>query len=215
MLELKTYTYSGLAEILNCRSKQALERKLDSYNIQYFSEGNRLPNVNYTITKIEDPFRVYSVFYLGFDVHTDFSKLRHFLYHYFCDDYFMSMPDEVKEAWMRKYEKPISRQTITKYEETLEKLGYVHTLLDEFIYYFAYKGEQEFTDRKTYNEAWKHYWEDRKEDKSSGEAIFNMIANYGGYARKQAVQTKNALCADEINYLISLITDNLESDLQK
>lgn len=213
MIELKTYSYNELKEIMDCKDRQSLERKLNSYNIIFSSVGDRAPRIDYTITEIPDMFRTYCVFELGFDPHTEFKKLRHFLYHYFCDEMFMSMPDEVKETKMERYEQPISRQTISKYEERLTALGYVAELGLDYVYYFAYKHNQIITDKKKYCEAWHEYWDSRDGGSSSGEAILEMIANYGGIARKQAVQIPNGIYKNEINYLIQLVVESIEAEL--
>jgi len=215
MLELKTYSYTELAEYMNCRNKQALNRKLRSYDIEYTADGNRAPNIKYTITAINEPFKTYCVFDLGFDPRVEIDKLRHFLYHYFCDDVFMSMPDEVKEGWMERYEKPISRQTIANYEQRLNALEYIHRSNTEYLYYFAYHGQQRMVSKAEYSEAWRSYWEMRKAGSYSGVAITQMILDYGGVARKQAIQEKNALHTEEINFLVNLTVASIEADVKK
>ena len=214
MIELKTYTLNELEELIHSNGRQAVERKLKNYDISFQSIGERAPNIKYTITNIADPFKPYCVFDLGFSPQVDFYKLRHFLYHYFCDDIFMSMPDEVKEHRMRNYEHPISRQTIANYEERLDALGYITVHTTDFIYYFAYQHEQRIVEKAEYCEAWRGYWKMIDDGNFSQDAIYQMIANYGGVARKQAIQERNGIYTNEINYLVSLTADSVEASLQ-
>ena len=57
MLELREYKAAELAQILKTNTKQALDRKLESWGIAFTSDERRGDNRKYTLTAIENPFR--------------------------------------------------------------------------------------------------------------------------------------------------------------
>ena len=137
MLEIgQTYPKPELSRIFGTRDKQGLDRKLIRYGIA-FDVCGRGESATYTITAITDPFKVFAITELGFDGGTDFTKLRNFYYHFFEDEVFMAMPDEVKEVRMREMGQPVSRQTIANYTPRLETNNLINRHTNNFIYYFA------------------------------------------------------------------------------
>lgn len=111
MLEERTYSIKELSAILGTNSKQATDRKLEANKIKYIVEGRGNKSI-YTITKIQDRFRVFCIFDLGFDPHTDFTKLRDFIFYLLGDADFSWRPMEMMEEYLRIEGKSISRQTI-------------------------------------------------------------------------------------------------------
>jgi hypothetical protein len=222
MLETRCYEKAELAEILGNSRRQDITRKLDSWGIAFTTEG-RGKNLKITITEISNPFKVFCITELGFAPQTDFNKLREFYYYYFCDEEFMAMPDEVKEArlnekWSQEKkengtEKSLTRQTIAGYEKKLRDNDLIYTGSEQFIYYFAKGNKQRIVEKEEYLKAWHEYFENKKAGASSKDAINIMFANYGGVARKQAIPQVNAFYLDKINRLIELIGASIEADI--
>mgnify|MGYP003306766742 CR=1 FL=1 len=85
MLELmKSYTKPEMSAMFGTRSMQGLQRKIERYGVSFDVDG-RGETANFTITNIENPFKIYCITELGFDGHTDFYKLRNYYYYYFND----------------------------------------------------------------------------------------------------------------------------------
>ena len=212
MLELKTYSIQEMSDILGSKTKKQIDGKLKRYDVEFESKG-RGNDLVYTIQRINDPFKVFCIIELGFAAQSDFIHLRHFLYHFLCDDYFMSMPDEVKEHMMDEaFNYHISRQTITNYEKKLAKKGYV-SLDGEYYYYFAYKKKQIMTTEEIYKSAWRKFWFWISLGASSDDAKFNIITTYGGMPMKHQKIEKNAFYLKKIDYLIELIRNSIDNDL--
>lgn len=214
MLEVgRMYTKPEMSRIFGTKAKQGLERKMRGYGITFAVSG-RGEKAVYEIQKIKDPFKVFVITELGFDAGTDFRKLRNFYFYYFNDEEFMAMPDEVKEARMRRDGKDVSRQTIANYTAKLEARDLINRNTNSFIYYFAYKGNQRIADQAEYKTAWKEYWANRDAGMDYYETIDYMIATYGGVARKQAIPEVNGIYNEKIEYMLSLIQQSIENELE-
>ena len=214
MLEIgRVYSKPELTQMLGTRSKQGIDRKLQRYGITFEVHG-RGERAVYTIKAMADPFKVFAITELGFDGGTDFIKLRNFYYHFFEDEVFMAMPDEVKENRMRKMGQDISRQTIATYTERLEANNMICRNTKNYIYYFAHKDEQRLCDHSEYVEAWHNYWSDIESGLNCYEAIFNMLAEHGGVARKQPIPEINGIYNEKIEYMLSLIQHSIESEFE-
>ena len=214
MLEIgRVYSKPELTQMLGTRSKQGIDRKLQRYGIT-FEVCGRGERAVYTIKAMADPFKVFAIIELGFDGGTDFIKLRNFYYHFFEDEVFMAMPDEVKENRMRKMGQDISRQTIATYTERLKANNLICRNTSIFIYYFAHKDEQRLCDHSEYVEAWHNYWSDIESGLNCYEAIFNMLAEHGGVARKQPIPEINGIYNEKIEYMLSLIQQSIESEFE-
>ena len=83
-----------------------------------------------------------------------------------------------------------------------------------FIYYFAHKDEQRLCDHSEYVEAWHNYWSDIESGLNCYEAIFNMLAEHGGVARKQPIPEINGIYNEKIEYMLSLIQHSIESEFE-
>lgn len=213
MLEVgRSYTKPELSAIFGTRNKQGLERKMERYGIEYVASG-RGDCAVYEIQKMNDPFKVYAITELDCDANTDFRKLRTFYWYYFNDEIFMAMPDEVKEAALRFDDKNISRQTIAKYTQKLVTKNIIDRNSNNFIYYFAFKGQQRLVERSEYSQAWKEYWADKRNGVDYFSAIYNMIDNYGGVARKQVIPQINGVYNAEIDFMLSLIQESMENEV--
>ena len=211
MIELRKYGKVELSAILKTNSKQGMIRKLKRWGIS-FTESGRGNNLEFTITDIADPFKVYCITELDFGANAEFQKVRNLYYAFFNDDEFMAMPDEVKEKRMGDKGKPIARQTIAGYIAKLDAKNLIRRNTGEYIYYFAHKHQQRLVDRSEYLKAWREYWNDLDYGMNSREAIANMIWNYGGVARKQEKPEENGIYKAEIQFLCDLIQESIESE---
>ncbi len=214
MLELRDYSKPELSIMFKTRDMQGLQRKLERYGVSFEVSG-RGESAVFTINDIEDPFNIYCIVELDVDGRTDFKRLRDFYYCYFNDDEFMSMPYEVEETRMNNLGRHISRQTIANYISKLENKNLISRSTNEYIYYFAYKSQQTITDRTTYSQAWRQYWDDIEDGYCSFGAIYHMITTYSGVARKQAVTSINGIYLDEIEHFKTLIQQSIEKELDE
>ena len=214
MLEIGcVYSKPELTQMLGTRSKQGIDRKLDRYGVVYEVCG-RGERAVYTVKGMADPFKVFAITELGYDANTDFTKLRNFYYHFFEDEEFRAMPDEVKEVRMRKMGHDVSRQTIATYTRKLEDNELISRNTRDFIYYFAYKQTQRICDRSEYVQAWFEYWDDIESGLNCYDAIANMMTDHGGVARKQPIPAVNGIYNSKIEYMLSLIQQSIESEYE-
>ena len=212
MLEIGcVYSKPELTQMLGTRSKQGIDRKLDRYGVVYEVCG-RGERAVYTVKGMADPFKVFAITELGYDANTDFTKLRNFYYHFFEDEEFRAMPDEVKEVRMRKMGHDVSRQTIATYTRKLEDNELISRNTRDFIYYFAYKQEQRMCDHAEYVQAWYEYWDDIDSGLNSYDAIANMITDHDGVARKQPIPEINGIYNEKIELMLTYIQQSIETE---
>lgn len=214
MLELnRSYTKQELSQMLGTRSKQGIDRKLQRYGV-VFSVCGWGDTTTYTIQSISDRFKLYAILDLCCAGNTDFRKLRNVYYHYFEDEVFRAMPDEVKEVRLHEIGEGVSRQAIAGYIKKLENREMISRFTDNFIYYFAKGQQQRIVERAEYLNAWHEYWRDRHFGLDSNEAIFRMFMKYQGVARKQAIPAINGIYNKEIEYMLSLIQESIENEVE-
>ena len=217
MLECRMYSAQEIWKYLGVRNNSDAKKKLNRYNIVYFLNEDKKKigkNANFNILEIREPFKVYSVFDMGFDPHSDFGKLRNFLFFLLGDDEYCWLPDEPLETYLRSKGHTISRATIAKYRERLTILEY-YCNSGDFIYYRVYKDyngtdHHQQVEADEYNKAWHLYWDKRNEEQWNSEQAFGyMYAAFGGVPRKQAVQYKNLFHEKELNYLMDLVSNSI------
>ncbi len=214
MLELmKSYTKPEMTAMFGTRDMQGLQRKVERNGVSFDVVG-RGESAIFTITNIENPFKIYCITELGFDGHTDFYKLRNYYYYYFNDIEFRAMPNEVQENRMRLVHKDVSRQTIAGYLQKLYRKNFIELNTDDYVYYFAFKNRQRIVEKEEYLAAWHEYWKNIREGHSNYEAIYNMRNNFDGVARKQAIPEINGIYNQEIEFLRSLIQEDIERELE-
>ena len=207
MLKLQAYKVNELKEMFHINRTFNLERSLNTYGVKFTKSGSG-ENTTYTITAINDELRVFCVSELGFAPQTEMRKLTFFLYYFLNVEDFVNLPDQAKEQYMNDSNRYVSRQTIARYIQKLINANYV-ARSNDFIYYFVYKGVRKPTDKETYCKAWREYFKDKENGYDSSMAIFNMIANYGGYAQKYAPTEQNAIYEDNINHLNELVLERI------
>ena len=213
MLDLRCYSKDELTEIFHSTNRQTIRRKLERAGVE-FEEYGRGNNWNIDIKKLNDPFQIFCMTDLGFTGGTDFYKLRYYYYYFFSDEEFMAMPDEVKEQRMRDKGRNISRQTIANYTRKLEAHNMINRHTSKYLYYFAYKQTQRFTDRSKYGRAWAEYWDNKEKGLDTRDAITLMRHKYGGVARKQPIPEINGIYNEQIEYMLSLIYQSIENEIE-
>ncbi len=211
MLECKMYPATEIWDYLGVKSNEAAKRKLNRYGVVCFVNGSG-ETANINITAINNPFKLYCVFDMGFNPHNDFTKLRNYLFFLLGDEEYCWLPDEAMEAYMRRMGYTISRQTIAKYRERLESLDYIAG--GDFIYYRVYHDENdrqqyEVVEKEEYNWAWHLYWDKRNEGGDSRQAYAYMYSSFKGVPRKQAKPAKNGILKKELNYLMDLVSNSI------
>ena len=213
MLELKFYTKAEMTALFGTRGMQGLQRKMRGYGITFEVLG-RGESAVFKIQEIESPFKIYCITELGFDGHTDFRKLRNYYYYYFNDAEFRAMPNEVQEHRLRLIHRDVSRQTIANYLEKLHARNIIQKNSGNYVYYFAHEDTQRIVNKEEYTEAWKQYWEDIGNGCSSKDAIYNMIRNYNGVARKQEIPDVNGVYNEEAEKLCNYIQQDILKELE-
>ncbi len=213
MLEVRKYSKHELTAILGTRSVSGIKRRLYNHEVSYEVIGRGEAAV-FNITEIANPFKIYCITELGFCGQTDFWKLRNYLFIYFNDAEFRSMPNEVQESRMRLLHKDVSRQTIANYLSKLNRRNLIEQHTGDFMYYFAYKDKQRIVDKDEYKQAWRQYWIDVGNGYYSGFAINHMIEDYGGVARKQEIPTINGIYNKEIEILCDYIQIDIEHEIE-
>lgn len=214
LLECKAYPAPEMWQMLGVKDNQGAQRKLSRYGVRFFVNGWG-KNASFNITAIDDPFKVYCILEMGFDANCDFKKLRNYLFFLLGEDEYCWLPDEPMEKHMRSKGFYLSRQTITKYREHLERLNYIHG--GDFIYYRVYRDDRDRqcyqqVEKEEYNKAWRVYWDMRNDGADSELAFACMYSAFGGVPRKQAKPIKNAFHLKELNYLLDLVSTSIYNE---
>lgn len=218
MLECRMYNAPEMWKYLGVKNNSQALKKLKRYDVVAFLNGSG-ESANFNILEINDPFKVYCVFEMGFDPRSDFIKLRNYLFFLLGDDEYCWLPDEPMEAYMRSKGYLISRQTISKYRQFLTSLEYV--IDGEYIYYRVYRDENdrerhEQVEAEEYKKAWHLYWDKRNNEGWNSEQAFSyMYAVFGGVPRKQAKPYKNQIHKKELNYLMDLVSKSILKEVSK
>ena len=116
---------------------------------------------------------------------------------------------------LKKDKNDISRQTIAKYIARLDTLNLISKNTDNYVYYFASGNYRETTTKETYSKAWREYWQNKNNGYTTTDAINEMRYNYGGVARKYPIPEWNGIYLDEINYIIDLVCESIENELNQ
>lgn len=210
MLEKRRYKFDEMADYLGTRSAQGMRRKLNRYGVKFHESGHgRLRT--FTILSIPDPFPLYCVFDLGIDYRTDFKKLRDFTFFLLCDDDFSGRSGEMMEEYLHNGGYQISRQTIAKYIALYESKDLIASNGETVYYRVYYEGQlqkHEVISKELYCQAWKVYWQKRREGEDSEFAFSLMYAFLKGVPRKQNKIVGNAFYSDTLNTLSKLVAES-------
>lgn len=211
MLEKRTYTYAELSAMFGTRYNHGIRRRLDTMGVIYNVKG-RGGGTIFEIREITDPFKAFCILDLGFDPHTDFRKLRNFLFYFLNDDDFNWKPYEAMGEFLRMEGNTISRQTISGYLRRLESNNLIY-LNGEAVYYkvFNEDGERkyEFITKDEYSTAWKIYWEEKEKSGDSRSAFAIMKSCLGGIPKKHFRPLQNAITMDKYNKLAEYVADSM------
>ena len=190
MIELRKYTIHEMSAILNSKGKQAIERKLKGYDVEFTTSG-RGDDVVFEVKALHNKFKVFCITEFNMPAQCEFDKFLHFMYYFLNVDDFRWLPNETLSPMMGESGNYASRQQIGRWKQRLEALNIISASSD-FVYYFAQGQTQILTDSNTYKKAWREYFQDRENGASWGYAIEKMKRNYGGVGRKQPI---SELCA--------------------
>jgi hypothetical protein len=190
VIELKKYTIHEMSAILNSKGKQAIERKLKRYDIEFITSG-RGDDVVFEITAIQNKFKVFCITEFNMPAQCGFERYLHFTYYFLNVDDFRWLPNETLSLMMGEAGRYVSRQWIGRWKQRLEALDVI-SAASEFTYYFAQGQTQILTDSNTYKKAWREYFQDRENGASWQYAIEKMKHNYGGVGRKQPISELSA-----------------------
>lgn len=214
MIEERKYSFEELSKCLGSNDVQGIKRKLDGYGVEFERTGRGRSSC-YTITKIKDPFKVFSIMEMGFPAQTDWEKFRNFMYVLLCDDDFGWRPDEMKEEYLRKAGKDVSRQTIAKYINRLEKYGIIGTPSGDYKYYKVFKEhniqKHEIITKQEYCAAWKIYWQCIAEGYDSRSAYKSMYNRMGGVPRKSLVMNLCPFYEEITDWILKTLLEDIVS----
>lgn len=210
MLEEKKYPMAELTTMFGCKTRQQLKNKLNNYGIQ-FEDTGRGAKCQFDIKRIQNPFKVFAILEMKVSPQTDFNKFRNFCYFYLNDEDFRNRPDTLRAAIMGEEGEVASRQTISNYENYFERANYVCLNSGDYRYYFVNKDHYKETDRETYNEAWRTFFEEKEsEEKSASDCFASMYYKYGGIAKKHSKPEFNAFYTRQVDYLNELVCEEME-----
>ena len=211
MLELRCYKNTELYEYLGTKDNGETNKKLKRYNVEYTTEG-RGKDCVYTITAINEPFKMFCVFEVGLDPRMNFTQFLEFMYLLLCDDDFNWRPAEMMEEIMREKGTPASRQTIGKWLHKLEKID-LFARAGETVYYKVYKQygvqKQEIITKEEYSAAWKVYFDCKKRGYNGLAARSVMYNAFGGVPRKQIRFEQNGIYEEQLNRMTDIVVDEV------
>lgn len=212
MLEVKKYGVAELSAILGSTGKQAIDRKLERYGIEYDSTG-RGQSLVYDIKHIPDPFKVYCITKLGIPAQANFEKIRNLYYYFFCDEGFADLPLIEMAEYLEAEGVPQSRQCVTKWIEYLRHLDYIGFTNTDCKYYAIEKTPSKVKicheiSREEYCKAWAIYHQHKYEE-GPAYAYALMYNTLGGHPYKKPIYYQNAIMYREIQELIDIIIDTL------
>lgn len=211
MLEERLYEFDEIAAYLHANTNRTIGNKLTRYKVEYQEEGVRGKPHTFSITKINDPFRVFCVFDLGLSPQTNFTKFRDFVFFLLTDDDFSWRPMELMEEYLRRFANGPSRQTISNYLTVLKDRELI-ALNGDYVYYRVYKDidvqKHEIVTKEAYSQAWAVYWQERNEGADSRLAYCVMYSFFNGVPRKQHKIEQNVFYANTLDYLEELATNS-------
>lgn len=211
MIEFRKYTIHEMSAILNSKGRQAIERKLKRYDIEFITSG-RGDDVVFEIIAMHNKFKVFCITELNMSARYDFEKFLHLMYYFLNVDDFLWLPNEKLSLMMGDSGNYVSRQCIGNWKQRLEALDII-SASSEFIYYFAQGQTQILTDSNTYKKAWREYFQDRENGASWGYAIEKMKHNYGGVGRKQPISELSAFHTQFYEIVNECFHGQIESDI--
>ncbi len=215
MLELKTYGFAEIAAYLRVRRSRGVRDKLTRYNVEFTEGGGHADqDKTYTITAIQDPFKLFCVFDLEIAPQTDFIKLRDFTVYLLSVDDFNWRPMEMMEEYLRRFANGPSRQTISHYIKYFTDRDLI-AMNGDYVYYKVNKDrgvqKHEIITKEQYAAAWAVYWDRRKNGADSRAAYSVMYSWLGGVPRKQRKTVSNGIYKADLDRLEEYATESFLS----
>lgn len=212
MLETRLYNFAEIAAYLRIGRSRGVRDKLTRYDVDFIEGGGQRDQTKtYKITAIRDPFKLFCVFDLGIEPHTEFDKLRDFVFYLLTDDDFSWRPAEMMEAYLRRrFPNGASRQTISHYLRIFTDRELI-AVNGEYVYYKVIRDTEqshEIITKEDYSAAWKVYWDNRNGGDDSDLAFSRMYNWLGGVPRKQQKIQQNAFYLDTLDRLERYATDS-------
>jgi len=212
MLETKDYIIGELETILNSRGKQAVDRKLARYGIEFSSHGGGISRV-YSLLKINDPFKVFCITEFGMAANCDFDRMRYFFYFLLCGEWLESLPIvQMPEFLAKEVNIQVSRQTLAAWMQKLNASTYF-MFSDSDVKYYKRKNDDAGgcicteIDHGSYKKAWQIYFGVKEKTGDTRFAYCRMYEFLDGHPFKKQILKANAFFLKEIDYLIDLLTD--------
>ncbi len=215
MLELKTYGFAEIAAYLRVRRSRDVREKLTHYKVEFSESDNHADqDKTYTITAIQDPFKLFCVFDLEIAPQTDFIKLRDFTVYLLSVDDFNWRPMEMMEEYLRRFANGPSRQTISHYIKYFTDRDLI-AMNGDYVYYKVNKDrgvqKHEIITKEQYAAAWAVYWNRRNNGADSRAAYSAMYSWFGGVPRKQQKIISNGFYKDDLEKLEEYATESFLS----
>ena len=212
MLELKTYSFAEISAYLHAGRSRGVRDKLDRYGVKCSEDGGHTDqSKTYTITAIQDPFKLFCVFDLGIRPQTNFKKLRDFTAYLLTSDDFNWRPMEMMEEYLRRFTDGPSRQTISHYLRLFTDRNLI-AMNGEYVYYKVYKDrgvqKHEIITKEQYKAAWAVYWNRRNDGADSRVAYSVMYSWLNGVPRKQQKIATNGIYKTELDKLEEYATES-------
>lgn len=210
MLTIATYTKADLINEFHTDRIDSIKRSLTRLGYEFETNGKNGKNLRLTITKAPNMFKTFCVSELGIPAQSDFRILRNFFYYFFCDEEFQQLPVGEMERVLESEGKKVSRQTIAKWIEFFKSKNIVRES-QEYLYFATIKTEFSTESLKItkeeYTEAWKRYWNIRREGGSYNEAFNEMCRVNGGVVFKKPMIEENGFYSSLIDSLVELLND--------
>lgn len=213
MLEIRSYTYAELSQMLGTRDAQGICRRLTRWDVAYTVSGRRAQTI-YDIIEIPDPFKVFCILDLGFSPQTDFDKLMFFLYYALNDDEFLWLPYGRLEVLMGENGRPVSRQTISHYFKQMERCD-IFCRVGDYCHYFANGETIRKATKEEYSRAWAEYWMMKEQGYWPWQCIAVMRRNYGGIAKKQRIAEINGIYMNIVDNINDMVCQRIQKYLSK
>ena len=211
MIVKKTYPRKELNELFKTDRIDVIKNKLTRQGYTYTTEG-RGQGLTLTITELPPRFKLFCIEKLAFEPQTNFEMLKKFFCKIFFDEEFIQLP--YSEMERRLHETiGVSRQTISKWLNHLDKQGIIHRCNMEYNYYMIRKkngvNKAEIVPREEYAKAWKPYWENK--DNLGADTAFKMVTCLAdGVPYKNGIVHFNAFEQDKSNELIEILLEESE-----
>lgn len=214
MLRIATYTKEDLVEIFNTDKVCNITRSLERLGYQYITNGKKGKNYQLTITATPDAFKMFCINQLDIPAQSDFHLLKIFFYHFFGDLEFQNLPVSEMERLLKEENKPISRQTISKWIDYLKSKNIIAADKTDYVYYATVSVEGKVgsveISREDYVRAWKVYWNARNSGRTYSEAFNAMCKVNDGSVYKKPSIVENGFYSELINDLVDILMETFE-----